>query len=239
MRKTMNHSLSSVPEYRIWQSMRARCIYPTCAAYKNYGGRGITVCDRWLNSPSNFIEDMGSRPSDKHQLDRINNDLGYFKENCRWVTSKTNNRNRRNNVLIEFNGETRSVAEWAELLGINAMLIYGRIKRGMPIEKVLTTPPRFLSAHGHSKSTGPCITCGIRVNGVQCKNCRAVDPSPITPCGKPQRTREEILEIRSATGTYKEVAARFGISPVTVGQIKRRYVFKHVPDEPIEAARAA
>lgn len=77
----------------IWMGIKARCLNPNNAAYKNYGGRGITICDKWL-SFNNFYKDMGDRPAGM-QIDRINNNLGYYKENCRWVSPKQNSANRR------------------------------------------------------------------------------------------------------------------------------------------------
>lgn len=87
-----NNSVS--PEIKAWEKMRERCLNPKDISYKNYGGRGITVCKRWL-SFDNFLSDMGKRPSPKHSLDRINNDGIYEPSNCRWATRTEQNRNRR------------------------------------------------------------------------------------------------------------------------------------------------
>jgi len=95
------HGLSKAPEYAVWEHMKERCYRKTNTAYKNYGGRGISVCDRWRNSFLAFYEDMGDRPSSKHQLDRIDNNGNYEPDNCRWVTVEKNARNKRNNVLTE------------------------------------------------------------------------------------------------------------------------------------------
>lgn len=88
---------SSTPEYRSWCGMKDRCYREKNERYTDYGGRGINVCDHWLNSFENFIEDMGRKPDNSYSLDRINNDLGYYKENCRWATKKTQANNRRSN----------------------------------------------------------------------------------------------------------------------------------------------
>lgn len=96
--------------YYIWSDMRARCTRETHHSFVNYGGRGITVCDRWDNSFDLFLKDMGARPTTKHTLDRINNDLGYSPDNCRWATRKEQNLNKRiykNNKTGERNIETR------------------------------------------------------------------------------------------------------------------------------------
>ena len=98
MRKC-KHGLSYAPECRAWQTMRLRCTVPTNPRYADYGGRGIKVCERWLSSPQAFIDDMGPKPSPKHELDRIDNDRGYEPGNCRWATRKENDRNRRSNQI--------------------------------------------------------------------------------------------------------------------------------------------
>lgn len=98
------HGLTHTPEYCVWESMKKRCLNKNNHAYPRYGGRGITVCERWLESAANFVEDMGLRPSDKHQLDRIDNNKGYYKENCRWVLSIINNKNKRNSKYWIING---------------------------------------------------------------------------------------------------------------------------------------
>ncbi|MBK7380396.1 MAG: hypothetical protein IPJ03_15690 [Ignavibacteriales bacterium] len=86
---------SKLPEFCVWLKMRERCLKPNTKEYGNYGGRGIKVCDRWVNNFNNFLEDMGSRPTPKHQIDRIDNEGNYEPNNCRWVSQTVNARNKR------------------------------------------------------------------------------------------------------------------------------------------------
>lgn len=116
-------------EYRIWAAMKRRCNNPNRPEWKDYGGRGITYCDRWEKF-ENFLDDMGRRPAN-HSLDRINNELGYSKENCRWATFKTQNNNKRSNRRIMFCGEQMLLSDACKLAGINLSTAYRRIARGV------------------------------------------------------------------------------------------------------------
>ncbi len=136
------HGKIHVPEYNRWKAMRSRCTYRKAECYPNYGGRGIKVCERW-NGPNgfaNFLADMGAMPSCKHTLDRINNDGDYCPENCRWTTYKDQRRNTRTNRLVTYSGETKTLAEWIEILRLNGRLIRTRIERGWPSEEAFNTP---------------------------------------------------------------------------------------------------
>lgn len=134
--RSKSHGLHGTPEYRCWKTMRQRCTNPRNPKYPSYGGRGITVCERW-NSFEMFVADMGPRPSPRHSIDRINNDLGYSPENCRWASEKSQARNRRSSRVVTCNGESRTVAEWSELTGMNRYKITGRLRLGWSPEAAL------------------------------------------------------------------------------------------------------
>lgn len=136
----LRHGLSRTPEYRAWQTMRHRCTSPESPAWESYGGRGITIAPEWLNDPAAFIAHIGPRPSARHEVDRIDNDRGYEPGNVRWVTRSENDRNRRSNVFIEFNGERLTLAAWTERTGIPSDTLKERLRRGWSVERSLTEP---------------------------------------------------------------------------------------------------
>lgn len=131
------HGMMGTSERRIWGQMRGRCLNPKNHAYHNYGGRGIKICDRWLESFENFYADMGERPSPRHSIDRKDNDGNYSPENCRWATPKEQCNNTRFTLKYSYMGQTLSITEWAEKLKINPGRLYQRIKRGWPFEKAI------------------------------------------------------------------------------------------------------
>lgn len=133
------HGMSSTGEYSVWQDMLRRCYKKYRKDYDNYGGRGIQVCDRWRYSFINFINDMGYRPSEKHSIDRIDNDKHYCPENCRWVTQKEQTRNKRNNKLIEIDGVTKCLDDWLDHFNLNRSTYKERVsyQRLTPKEALL------------------------------------------------------------------------------------------------------
>jgi hypothetical protein len=127
--------------YHSWDDMIKRCNNPKNKYYKNYGGRGISVCERWLRF-ENFLEDMGKCPKGL-SIDRINNNRNYYKENCRWATTKEQNRNKRNNLTLACFEKSQLLIEWAEEYKVNYKTLWNRIYiRKLSIEKALTTPVR-------------------------------------------------------------------------------------------------
>lgn len=133
--KTHGHSKDS--EYRAWAHMLGRCRNKNKRDYKYYGGRGIKVCERWLNF-ENFLQDIGEKPTKDHTLDRIDVDGDYEPGNCRWATRSEQCRNQRSNRRLTFNGETLIVQDWAEKLGVPPDRIRGRLRKGWSTEDILT-----------------------------------------------------------------------------------------------------
>ena len=131
------HGMGSSSEYGIWINMRDRCSNPQSKHYIRYGGRGIKVCREWEDSFDQFFADVGKRPSPKHSLDRIDNDKGYFKENCRWADALTQGNNRSDNKYYTLNGETRTLSMWARKLGVTCTTLNERIE-WWGIEKALS-----------------------------------------------------------------------------------------------------
>lgn len=130
------YSKTNMSEYHTWKRMKMRCYNKNNPKYKNYGARGITVCDRWLNSFENFYADMGSKPGPKYSIDRINNDGNYTPENCRWATDLQQANNKTNITLITYKGKTQSIAAWGRELGISPYTISTRIiQRNWTVEK--------------------------------------------------------------------------------------------------------
>jgi hypothetical protein len=118
------------PEYAVWAGMIQRCTNPADLNYHNYGGRGITVCDRWRESFEAFKSDMGPRPSQRHTIDRIDVNGNYEPSNCRWATATEQARNTRSNRRITVGDVTLCVAEWAERSGIPIETVHARLYRG-------------------------------------------------------------------------------------------------------------
>lgn len=142
-RLNRTHGASGSNEHHIWNSMLARCRNTRNRAYKDYGGRGITVCEQWVVSFECFLRDMGSRPTPAHSLDRKNNDEGYNPTNCRWATRVEQNNNARRNHVIEFRGRRQTLAQWARELGIKQTTLRMRLTNyHWSLEEALTTPAR-------------------------------------------------------------------------------------------------
>ena len=134
--KNTTHGMTKTREYVAWYHMKRRCYNKNYKKYKNWGGRGITVCNRWLKF-ENFYKDMGKRPA-RTSIDRIDNNGNYEPNNCRWATVKEQNNNRRSNRLLTFNRKTQNITQWTNELGINRSTLYSRLRYGWSVEKALT-----------------------------------------------------------------------------------------------------
>lgn len=140
--KVTIHGKKNTKLYKVWNSMKGRCFNTNHRAYKNYGGRGITVCDEWKDDFLCFYNwSMANGYQEGLSIDRENNDGNYEPSNCRWTTSKVQRNNSRQNRYIEFEGESHTIAEWAEIKGINRLTLWDRIaRRGWTVERSLNTP---------------------------------------------------------------------------------------------------
>lgn len=136
--------MSNTKVYERWVAMIERCESINTINYKKYGGRGIKVCKKWRNSFVKFYEDMGPMPTNKHEIDRIDNDGNYEPRNCRWATPKENCRNKSNNHTLTFRGKTMTIQEWSEKIGINNSTLLKRVTEyKWSTEKALTTPVKI------------------------------------------------------------------------------------------------
>ena len=129
--RNSTHHRSGTQLYRAWASMKRRCNVPACNSYPDYGGRGITVCERWETSFESFMADMGEPPTAEHSIDRIDVNGNYEPGNCRWATNKQQSRNKRNNRLFSHEGRTATLIEWAETSGVPLITIRKRLQSGV------------------------------------------------------------------------------------------------------------
>ena len=141
--RSKKHGCSHSRIDRIYNNMKSRCFNPKFIEYNLYGGRGITVCDEWKNDSTKFFRwAMENGYSDDLTLDRIDSNGNYEPSNCRWMTLKEQQNNRRNNRLITYNGKTQTAAKWADEVNISQKTLHSRLRHGWSIEKALTSPVR-------------------------------------------------------------------------------------------------
>lgn len=134
----LKHGMHRTRTYRMWLGMRQRCENPKASKYENYGGRGIRVCDRWLDFTA-FYADMGEAP-EHHSLDRIDGNGNYEPGNCRWATVAQQNRNKRTNVAVTIGGSTKVMQDWCIHYGIKRKTVDRRIRDGWNVVAAITTP---------------------------------------------------------------------------------------------------
>jgi len=125
------------PEYLTWCEIIKRTENPSCLGFKNYGGRGISMCQEWRESFETFLNDMGKKPTPLHSIERINNESNYSPLNCKWASRKEQNRNKRNNVFLTHEGKTMCIKEWSEHLGIPAPTLYTRKRKNWSDQEIL------------------------------------------------------------------------------------------------------
>lgn len=154
----------------IWRTMHQRCSDPRSRSFPDYGGRGITVCERW-NDFEAFVADMGPRPSAQHSIDRIDPGGPYSPENCRWATPQEQARNRSSNRRVTHQGQTKTVAEWADVAGLLPTTLLWRLDHGWDVEAALTVP--VLSQLTHCKRGHEFTPDNTRITGAGGRQCRA------------------------------------------------------------------
>jgi hypothetical protein len=134
------HGMTGTVEYKAWLGMKQRCYSRSSPNYARYGGRGIEVCERWRHSFENFLHDMGPAPFPKATVERKDVDGNYEPSNCLWITKAEQQNNRSNTVRITCHGHTRTLKEWAEILGVRRNTIKERLRSGWSVEDALYTP---------------------------------------------------------------------------------------------------
>lgn len=137
----VKHGMSRTPEYQCWVDIKSRCLNPEHRFYPYYGGRGITICDRWKDDFKAFFEDVGPRPSPRHTIDRHpNNDGNYEPGNVRWATRKEQVDNRRTSRFVMVDGVKRPLSDVIRERGLDRRLILSRVERGWEPERAISTP---------------------------------------------------------------------------------------------------
>jgi hypothetical protein len=178
--------------YNSWTAMRSRCYRPNDKCYDLYGGRGIIVCEEWLNDYDKFFDDMGECP-EKMSLDRIDSNGNYELTNCRWATMKDQQNNRRNNIILTFDGKTRTLIEWSNLLGILPGSLRTRIfVHKVPVDVALASSVLSSQKWKHGTNNG-------YNSGCRCLDCTAYNKI------KSKKYRDKI----KATGLSKEIEERY------------------------------
>lgn len=140
-RRNRIHGMTDSPTWKTWKSMRDRCCDYRHKDYSNYGGRGISICDRWRESFQDFLSDMGERP-ESMSIERIDNDGNYEPSNCCWANNEQQGRNRRTNRVLTLDGRSMCMKDWSLETGISDQTIHHRLKAGWTVKRALTEPVR-------------------------------------------------------------------------------------------------
>ena len=214
------HGLSGTPEYRAWQTMCHRCTSPTNPAWSAYGGRGITVCTRWLESVAAFVADMGAKPSADHELDRIDNARRYEPGNCRWTTRTVNSRNRRSSLIVDYRDQAYSLSDWCEKLKLEYGTVAKRLRAGWTAARAFETPIRAKAPNGsrtkqvgaHRANVGE-FNPAAKLSAEDVRRLRQQPPMPheksrvATELGITHRTLNRILQGKRWTAAAEKVVA--------------------------------
>lgn len=242
----MKHGLfkdGSAPprEYWIWVGIKQRCCNPNNWAYPLYGGRGITICNEWVDDYEAFALDMGKPPSEKHSIDRVDNDLGYSKGNCKWSTPKEQANNRRNAIKID--GLT--IEEICKLTGMTYSGVYSRYARGWHFDQILETGKivdgrrktnRFIEINGVSKTlTEWSRETGLSVNILRKRlksgysERRLLERANASKGGcrnhQSKLSMEQVAEIKASGETNVALSKRFGVSNTTISNVRKGRVY--------------
>lgn len=146
------HGLTHTKEYRTWLGIKTRCYNKKDESYKHWGGRGIRMYSRWLNSFETFLKYVGVAPNKNLSLDRINNDGNYEPGNVRWATSKQQSNNKRDSRIIEYKGKRQTIMEWSTETNINYSVIQGRLNRGWSAEDIFNKPVSLSGIIRHGRN---------------------------------------------------------------------------------------
>ena len=139
-----NKDATSSKLYTIWRGIKCRCNTPSSGAYKRYGGKGIKICKEWVEDFSSFYDwAINNGYSEGLTIDRIDYDGDYEPSNCRWVDYLIQANNRRTNVVLSYNGEIHTIADWSRILGIPKTVLYNRKHKGWSDEKIISTPVKY------------------------------------------------------------------------------------------------
>ena len=216
------HGLSGLPIYRCWQAMHQRCSNPATPLYHRYGGRGISVCERW-NSVHAFLEDLGHPPAG-HSLGRIDNDGNYEPGNCRWETQEQQNENTCRNRFVEWQGRTQTIKAWAQEMNLNPQQISERLRRGWSAERALTTPTPRGYEEGRAEHLERARALWAKNGTRYAKTSRTRAKPPQERPRRPQRSPEaraalvaRVKELRAQGWQLRAIAAELGISKSLVG----------------------
>lgn len=237
--------MAKTREYFIWMEMKQRCNNRGHRNYKDYGGRGITVCERWMESYANFMEDMGPRPSRNHSLERIKNHLGYCKANCKWATKREQNANKRNNRLVTAFGRTMIAMHWMDepecaIPRHRWPLLFARLDLGWEPERAISTPPSkdyeagggkvtdVLRLHGEGKSPEEIAEIlGIGFYYVRKLIRQRANEVPTWPKKKRSDTgsgaAKEIMRLTAEGKSIPEIVRTLGISKARVSQVRKEW----------------